>query len=203
MPPDEESGARPFRAAATPARQRRRRARASRGAAGHRRPRTGALLGGDRSGVANAEWWRSRRTRSTARSTSRSPGRSGSSPNASGRSTSTGSIRTSASSSRSSSRRCSSATCVRWAGPRPVRRLGHDARAGARVRLRRRRRRHRGVQRAPRLASRRASYDLDVARRGCARGGQRLGRRPRRPTGFVADVVRAAGGGRAAALPRR
>ena len=181
-------GARPVRAAATAARQRRRRARASRGAEGHRRSRTGALLGGDRSGVANAEWWRSRRRSSTASidlalswSEQELPERE--------RTKHVHRLHPVSRQVRAAARRgdARALRAPRRAGARPVRRLGDDARAGARVRLRRRRGRHRGVQRAPRLGQD-ARTRPRVARRGCARGaGSGWPRRPSAPTGFAAE----------------
>ena len=87
-----------------------------------------------------------------------------------------------------------------WAGPRPVRRLGDDARAGTRVRLRRCRRRHRSVQRAPRLGQDTRARP-PVARRGCGRGGKAAGCVDRATDRLRRRVVRAAGRSRAAALP--
>ena len=69
--------------------------------------------------------------------------------------------------------------------PRSVRRLGHDAGAGARVGLRRHRRRHRGLQRAAR-----ARQDAPVQpRRAAARPP--LGARARRRRSSRADATRA------------
>ena len=99
---------------------------------------------------------------------------------------STGSIPISASSFRSWSRRCSSATCVLVGGARPVRRLGDDARAGARVRLRRRRGRYRSVQRAPRSVKTR-EHDLQSLDADVGEVGRRLAASTSGPTGFVAD----------------
>ena len=70
---------------------------------------------------------------------------------------------------------------------RPVRRLGDDARAGARVRLRRRRRRHRRVQRAADRGQDARARPRDARGRRSATSAGRLGASDERPTGFVRD----------------
>ena len=93
------------------------------------------------------------------------------------------------------------------AGARPVRGLGHDARAGARVRLRRDRRRHRRASTRCSCASRRGP--TTSTRCGATSSGrtprQRRSSRgaaiPSEASAVRARLVRAGGGGGAAPLP--
>ena len=147
--------------------------------------------------------WLRRRLRCTAGSPTSSicRGRSRSSPSASARSTFTACTRISGSSSRSSSRRSSGGTCGRWSRARPVRGLGDDARPVPRVGLRRGRGRRRGVQLPAHAGEDGALRPRSGSRPTCAtRSAGSAGRAPR-PRGYVARVVRSAGGCRAPALP--
>ena len=155
---------------------------------------------------ANCAGWPRPRTRSTGASTSTSRGPSPTSPSGSGRSTSTGCTRTSASSSRSWSRRCSRAMFRPAACARPVRGLGDDARAGARVGLRRDRR-GRGAVQLPADAREDAGVQPVRARVGaarCARAARPVRARAAERPGLDVRprLVRAEGGGGAALLPR-